>query len=154
MYSKILVATDGSKNSETAARHAVSLAEVFKAKIVAIYVVNEIVVNSIAAKLDENLEKLEKRLEEEGRKYLDQIEEIAKEKKISVDKIIRKGTPASEIVSEAKKLGVDLIVMGTHGEGGSKPLIGSVAERVINWAGRPVLVVSPPNPKNPKTTDS
>jgi len=143
MYSKILVATDGSENSEKAAKHAVSIAEAFKSNIVAIYVVNEVVVSSIATKLDEKPDKLEKKLEDEGMKYLDHVEELAKNKKIKVEKIVRRGTPASEIVAEAKRLGVDLIVMGTHGEGGSKPLMGSVAERVIHWAHCPVLVVSP-----------
>jgi nucleotide-binding universal stress UspA family protein len=52
------------------------------------------------------------------------------------------GSPAREIVSHAQKVGSDLIVVGTHGRGAvAHAVLGSVAERVVQRAGRPVLVV-------------
>lgn len=52
------------------------------------------------------------------------------------------GTAAREIVSLAEELGVDLIIMGTHGRTGlAHLLLGSVAERVVRTAHLPVLVV-------------
>jgi nucleotide-binding universal stress UspA family protein len=52
------------------------------------------------------------------------------------------GEPFEEIVQEAEKSRVDLIVMGTHGRTGiSRALIGSVAERVIRKSSLPVLTV-------------
>lgn len=52
------------------------------------------------------------------------------------------GAPAREIVAHAEKTGSDLIVVGTHGRGGvAHAVLGSVAERVVQKAGRPVLVV-------------
>lgn len=48
------------------------------------------------------------------------------------------------IMGKAADLGVDLIVMGTHGRTGlSHVLVGSVAESVIRQAPVPVLVVGP-----------
>lgn len=46
------------------------------------------------------------------------------------------------ICQEAKELGADLIVMASHGHSGMAHLVlGSVAERVLRSADRPVLIV-------------
>jgi nucleotide-binding universal stress UspA family protein len=52
------------------------------------------------------------------------------------------GTTHTEICVLAEELGVDLIVVGTHGRGGlSHALLGSVAEKVVRKAPCPVLTV-------------
>lgn len=52
------------------------------------------------------------------------------------------GCPDEAIVKAAEDVGADLIAMGSHGRTGlGKVLLGSVAERVIGSADRPVLVV-------------
>jgi len=52
------------------------------------------------------------------------------------------GQPAAEIVRLATALGVDQIVMGTHGRGAMGSLfLGSVAQRVLHLATLPVLLV-------------
>ena len=52
------------------------------------------------------------------------------------------GSPAREIITHADKTGADMIVVGTHGRGGiTHAVLGSVAERVVQKARRPVLVV-------------
>jgi nucleotide-binding universal stress UspA family protein len=52
------------------------------------------------------------------------------------------GDPADAIVRYAAELGVDLIVMGTHGRTGLQHvLLGSVAEKVVRHALCPVLTV-------------
>ena len=54
------------------------------------------------------------------------------------------GPIVSEILVQADRLEVDLIVMGTHGRTGfERALLGSVAERVLARSPRPVLVVPP-----------
>jgi nucleotide-binding universal stress UspA family protein len=53
------------------------------------------------------------------------------------------GSAAHAIVQYAEEQQADLIVVGSHGRGAvSRLLLGSVAERVLHLAGRPVLVVS------------
>ena len=62
--------------------------------------------------------------------------------------LIRSGEAAQEIVKAAKELDVDLIVMATHGRTGIEHfLLGSVAERVVREAERPVLTVRPAHPE-------
>lgn len=56
--------------------------------------------------------------------------------------ITRRGDPALGIVTVADELSVDLIVMPTHGEKGiERMILGSVAERVVREAKRPVLTI-------------
>ncbi|MEM8830739.1 MAG: universal stress protein [Cyanobacteria bacterium P01_G01_bin.19] len=52
------------------------------------------------------------------------------------------GDPSTEIVDFAKDIGVDLIVLPSHGKKGiSRFLLGSVAERVVRLSPCPVLVI-------------
>ena len=51
------------------------------------------------------------------------------------------GRPASEIVAEARRMGAELIVLGSHGRGAvASALLGSVANEVVDHAPCPVLI--------------
>lgn len=53
-----------------------------------------------------------------------------------------KGVPFGEIVKGAEKEEVDAIVVGSHGKiNVAEMLLGSVSEKVVRKANRPVLVV-------------
>ena len=63
-------------------------------------------------------------------------------KKLTIIHATRFGNPVEEICHYARKHGIDLVVMGTHGRTGLKHLlIGSVAERVVRACSCPVLTV-------------
>lgn len=52
------------------------------------------------------------------------------------------GRPDAEIVARASATGAELIVMGTHGRSGlAHALLGSIAERVVQHAPCPVLIM-------------
>jgi len=52
------------------------------------------------------------------------------------------GDPAEEIVRTAARVQADVIVLATHGRTGIKRLLlGSVAEKVVRYAGCPVFVM-------------
>ncbi len=54
------------------------------------------------------------------------------------------GDPAEEIVNYADKIDADLIAMATHrGSGLARGILGSVTDRVLRSAGRPVMAVHP-----------
>lgn len=54
---------------------------------------------------------------------------------------VRVGTPWSAICQEARELGVDLIVIGSHGYGGLDRILGTTAAKVVNNAACSVMVV-------------
>jgi nucleotide-binding universal stress UspA family protein len=58
---------------------------------------------------------------------------------------LEEGKPGAVILTTARELNCDLIVMGTHGRTGlQRLLMGSVAEQVVREAPCPVLVVKNP----------
>lgn len=65
-------------------------------------------------------------------------------RKLKVDAkncIIREGRPATEIHQAADEFGIDLIVMGTHGQSGLQLLLGSTASSVLHGVTCDVLAV-------------
>ena len=58
------------------------------------------------------------------------------------DIIIRSGRAADQIIAVAEDLNIDIIVMGAHGTTGLKHFImGSVTEKVVHLATRPVMTI-------------
>ena len=67
----------------------------------------------------------------------------AKQDYPNVAAIVRAGSPAETIMSVARELRADLIVMGTHGRRGvSRFLLGSVAANIVRLSPIPVLTAS------------
>jgi nucleotide-binding universal stress UspA family protein len=61
---------------------------------------------------------------------------------VETDTLIRVGRPAEEVIRAADDGGYDLVVLGITGSGGAvRFLMGSVSDRVVRHATRPVLVV-------------
>jgi len=137
---KILVPTDGSDCSLRAAQLAIYLAKMFESEIFVIYVIDTVILDEISRGGEK--EAVEKELEEKGHRYLNYIVKQAEREGLKANSILVRGEPYDQIVRYARNLGVGLIVMGTYGRrGAERILIGSVAERVIEYAPCPVLVV-------------
>ena len=63
--------------------------------------------------------------------------------RVPVETVVTFGVPANSIIELAKEKGVDMIVMGGHGQSGvTKFIIGSVVKNVLYRATVPVLVVT------------
>jgi len=66
-----------------------------------------------------------------------------------VETVVRRGSPADEIVRCAAEGGATLLVMGSRGWGAMHAvLLGSVSERVLHAAPCPVLIVRPIGERN------
>jgi len=137
---KILIPTDGSKHSMRAAEYAISIAKVVGAQILVIFVVDEIVLDQMV-KITER-EIAQRELTEDGNGYVEYVLDSAGKAGVKATSLIAEGRPFERIVHVAKDLNVDLIVMGTYGRrGAERILLGSVTERVIEYASCPVLVI-------------
>jgi len=141
---KILIATDGSDYSMCAAEYGISIAKMLDAQIIVIYVMDEVVLNQIS-KITER-EEAERQLKQDGQRYINYVLRFARKEGVKDSFLLAKltrGIPFEEIVHLAKGLNVDLIVMGTYGlRGGERTLMGSVAEKVIEYSSCPVLVLN------------
>lgn len=136
MYRDILVPTDGSTSARQALEHAIDLAEANDATIHAVYVVNP------GYSADEGLEYLLEALESEGERTVENAQEIATQRGVTMRTEILRGTPYREILDYANGTDIDLIVMGTQGRTGlDRYLLGSVTEKVVRLSDVPVLTV-------------
>ena len=83
-------------------------------------------------------------LEESAAKYLQQFVDNAESAGLTAQAKVRVGNPSIQIVNEAAETEGSIIVMATHGSGGLKRWVfGSVTDKTIRAAHRPVLVIPP-----------
>ncbi|MBI2389124.1 MAG: universal stress protein [Deltaproteobacteria bacterium] len=86
------------------------------------------------------------RLSEAAQKGLDNVVARVAATGAQVTGHLRQGNPPEEIVAAAEELGVDTIVLGTHGRKGiAHAIMGSVAERVVRTSPIPVLTARTPH---------
>jgi nucleotide-binding universal stress UspA family protein len=140
MYDRILVPTDGSDGTARTFDHALSIAADNDATLHVLYVVDR---RLILAADEDTQDEVVASLEEDGEEALADARDRAEESDVAVVTESRQGIPHKEIVEYADAEGIDLIAMGTHGRTGREraAALGSVTERVVETADRPVLVV-------------
>ncbi|MDR1315347.1 MAG: universal stress protein [Spirochaetales bacterium] len=115
LIQNILVAISGSDASINAAKYALVLAKQFKCGLSAVYVVDtatlrQLVITNIF--LEDESEDYEKSLMENGERYLNYIRELAAQKSVKVETVLRKGAVFTEILREAEQKSCDLIILG------------------------------------------
>ena len=146
MYKHILVAVDGSDTSNLALQEAIKLAKEQQAELHLIHVVDETPAYMMV-ETPYPVADLQKAMREAGQKVLAICAATAREAGIEADTkfaVLEVLTQriCDVINEEAKRWPADLIVIGTHGRRGFNHLIlGSVAEGVIRFATKPVLVI-------------
>jgi nucleotide-binding universal stress UspA family protein len=152
MYKRILLPTDGSENSKRAGKHAIWIANITGADIIILHVIEtyysrmEVLPISTLPSPDEYLYK---ELMEEGNKFLknfkDDLEENqcnGKCENVKFKTLLKEGKPHLEIIKIISEENVDLVVMGASGRHGlDRFLLGSVTERVIRAAKKPVMLI-------------
>jgi nucleotide-binding universal stress UspA family protein len=147
MISKILVPIDGSKVSHKAAKYAVELAKQTGASLTLLSVIdNRFVVNtsvSASASPTHLKEAVEDYLKQAAQSSTDEIAKLCERNRIHCKAAIRTGHPVEEIMNEATKSKVHLIVMGSHGKSALKAaVLGSVTYGVLHKDTKiPLLIV-------------
>jgi nucleotide-binding universal stress UspA family protein len=147
MISTILVPTDGSNTANKAGAYAVSLAKQVHASIIVMSVVDRRLLVTRTVSIGRSLagvaESIDDYLREAAERYAGEIEKLCEETGVQSKAVITPGHPVEEIVKEAEKSKVDLIVMGSHGQSALvAAALGSVTYGVIHKDTTiPVLVV-------------
>src|SRR4030066_157854 len=127
---KLLVATDGSIFSESAIREAINLARICSSKLIAVSVVKT------SHEFEDLVPQVFEKAEKEVSEHLESIKSRASKEGVDCEIVIHRGEePFQDIVNDAAKNQVDMIIIGTHGRTGLKRLMmGSVTARVIGHA--------------------
>ena len=141
----ILIGTDFSDASAPALAAGSELARTFGARVTLVHVFDVTdIVPPISIPQPRQVEKaLESEMEAKVQGKLGAVREQSLADIAEVDvAAVSHPNPAHGVCTLAEELDVDLIVLATHGRTGLRHLlIGSVAERVVRHARRPVLVV-------------
>ena len=143
----VLLPTDFSKISLTAAEYAVELADQYKAKLHVLNVLEKTPPILAIRSLDVSREKIIESIDADAKESLaDCVKKIKKIKDVEIVAAIQKGIDYEEIIRYSKDKKIDVIVIATHGRTGIlHTLLGSVAEKVIRYSKIPVLVTTPPS---------
>ena len=150
IFSKILVAIDGSQPSIDAANYAIEIAKKNNnSQLIALTVLDISTRRRLSSsfitaptyglkELEEQRKQAQKWLESISKKVEEIEKNIHYKAEIIEDSISVEGT----IIDYAENENIDLIVIGTRGRSGFKRmLLGSVASKVVTYATCPVLVV-------------
>lgn len=142
---KILVPIDFSDYSKSALKYAVSFANLFKAEMVLIYVVEPII---YPADFSMGQIAIPSMNTEWDKTAIEQLEKLSKSEipvNIKVKTIVKTGKPFMEIIETASEENIDLIIIATHGHSGVEHILfGSTAEKVVRKAPCPVLTLREP----------
>ena len=146
MFTRIMLATDGSKLSQKAVKSAIDLASKFNAELVAVKVIPRYVQTYFEGSFtvaDIDVKSIEAQWAAGAQQVLDKISSSAVAKGVSVKTSVIKSDDISEgLIKAANKMKVDLIVMASHGRKGIKRLLlGSETQNVLTHSEVPVLVL-------------
>ena len=147
LLKNILVATDFSEPSDAAVAYGCELARSFGARLTVFHAAEKFAARSFGSDGSVFIDpRRQHDLETVAHTQIDAL--ISRENRVVLKPttvVVTSNRAASAIVEFARRAGVDLIVMGTHGRGAvAHLLMGSVAEHVVRTAPCPVLTVRHP----------
>ena len=132
---KILVGFDGSEGAEQALNRAMMMIDTY----------GELILLAVVPSPDEKTfvdEDMYQNLKRKAKNLVDDVIADIGQHEYNVTGIVEEGDPASIIIDIASRENVDLIVLGSKGQSElGQYLIGSVANKVVQYAAKPVMVV-------------
>lgn len=144
----VLVAINGSDASIVAFKYALALKKALGSRIVACYVVDTATIRQLALSrifVPEETEEYERNLESSGQRYLNFCSELAHDKHLTIETVIRKGSVSGEIVKYSIELGADVIILGGNpADALYRDAIADANREILKNARCPVLFVKPP----------
>ncbi len=149
MLQTLVVAVSGSEGSIKAAKYGIALAKHYQCRLIAVYVVDTATLKELLLSkifVEEESADYEKSLEANGDRYLNYVEELARTKGVSIEKILRKGAISTEIVEAAEEAGASLILLGGFEDRGVlRDAVSRQQREILKTARCSVLMVKEPD---------
>lgn len=144
MYTRILVAVDGSHTSRGAFNAALDLAGSLGATLRPFYVVEKAPLYFETPGYDPSI--LQNQLVEQGKALTVELTQAMRERGVAGEVAVGESSSTDDVPTLVLKAAADfnaeLVVMGTHGRRGfQRLLLGSVAERCVRQSTLPVLLI-------------
>ncbi|WP_071394966.1 universal stress protein [Bacillus tuaregi] len=140
MYNRILVAIDGSEQSEKALKSALKFANERYSKVTVMHVKKNITIYETMS--SEVVDEMYSEMKKEADKLFNHAKALAEDYGVEIETYYVIGEPSTLIVKMAEEGNYQLIVMGSRGLGGIKGImLGSVSQRVTQLSHCPVLIV-------------
>jgi nucleotide-binding universal stress UspA family protein len=148
IFQTVVVTVSGSDASIGACKYAIAMAKQYRCRLIAVFVVDtatlkELLISHIF--VEEESREYEKSLEENGIRYLNYIEELARKKGVQVEKILRKGSVFGEVISVAEERSADLILIGAHEKERHSDSLSKKLREILNNSKCSILVVKEPD---------
>jgi nucleotide-binding universal stress UspA family protein len=142
---KILLVVDSTEAGLKAARYAIDLAKSTGAQLTAASVVDTETLRQLLSKrilVTVEMEEFEKELESSNRRYIEEVERMAKDKDVKLESVQLKGSVHNTIVAEQKRRGSDLVIIGGFKSSViSKDLLARERQLILDAMPCPVLVI-------------
>jgi nucleotide-binding universal stress UspA family protein len=148
LVSSVLVAVDGSENSERALKFAADFAEKYNAQLTVVNVTEASAVSAVPYNLGsysgDNMVTVAKDLHKYHEGILEKAEAKIKASNpnLPVKFMLRDGNPASEIIAVAKEGNFDVVIAGHRGLSKVREIfMGSISEKIVHTATCTVVIV-------------
>lgn len=136
---KLLVAHDGSEQSDKALKRASEIALGTKSSINILTVVPDLCMIEMS---DDDCKIMYDTMTKESRKRLEAAKTKLAKKGLKVSIDVTFGSPVDAIVKSCAEKKIDMVIVGSHGRHGAKKfLLGSVSSKIVQHAPCEVLVV-------------
>ncbi|MGE5308986.1 MAG: universal stress protein [Deltaproteobacteria bacterium] len=149
----VMVAVGAFSNSLIPAKYAIVVARQLKARLTAVHVVNQKVLQDLLRSkvfVEVEAEQYERDLEQQGKLFMERLTKMAKEKGVPLETVIVRGEISTEVASIAREKKADILIMGELKQVFSTTdIFYDEGERLFRRASCPVLVV-----KNPERVEA
>jgi nucleotide-binding universal stress UspA family protein len=111
----VVVAVSGSEASINAAKYGIAMAKQYRSRLIAVYVVDTATLRELLHSkifVEDESSDYEKSLEQNGSRYLNYVEELARKKGVTAEKLLKRGAISTEVVEAAVENGASVILLG------------------------------------------
>jgi nucleotide-binding universal stress UspA family protein len=144
MFKHLLVTLDGSARAESVIPYAIDIGRSMGAQVTLLRIVDAATSGwGERGAIGKSVEAPTSSLHvEQARAYLERVADQIAARDVTAHAVVKQGAPAKQIVTTAREVDADAIVMATHSRRGlNRLMFGSVAEAVLHESHLPILLV-------------